>query len=100
MGRGRVRVNPNKERNLQGPLTVKDMSKASEIFLTGGSLPIVGVTHWDGHVVGDGNVGRATLVLRKALRDDMMPPKRIEYSPHHDWVPYGKFMGMRDDYVM
>ena len=75
------------------------MSEASEIFLTGGSLPVVGVTHWDGHVVGAGDVGRATLVLRRALLNDMQPPKRVEMSPHHTWVPYGKFTGMVDDFA-
>ena len=83
---------------LQVPLTVDDMQAAREIFLTGGSLPVVGVTHWDGHEVGDGTVGKSTLIIRKIIQDDMQPPKDVHFSEHHTYVPYGKMTGMMDDF--
>jgi branched-subunit amino acid aminotransferase/4-amino-4-deoxychorismate lyase len=82
---------------LQAPVTLQDISEASEAFLTSGTLPVAGITNWKGRPVGDGTVGKATIVLRKLIMDDMRPPKDVDDSPYHVWVPYGRATGMVTD---
>lgn len=83
---------------LQAPVTLQDISEAKEAFLTSGTLPVVGITNWRGRPIGDGTVGKSTIVLRKLLMDDMRPPKDVEASPYHVWVPYGRATGMVSDF--
>ena len=60
---------------MQGPITVKDLSEADEAFMTGGSVPVMAVTQWDGRSIGDGTVGVQALALRQMILNDMIPRK-------------------------
>jgi hypothetical protein len=90
-------------RRTQVPITVEMASKAQEMFLTGGSVPVAPVTHWNGHAVGAGVVGNGALLLRAMIFDDMAPPEdeaAVEASPHWHAVPYGILTGMYADMGM
>jgi branched-subunit amino acid aminotransferase/4-amino-4-deoxychorismate lyase len=79
---------------MQGPITVKDISEAAEMFMTGGSVPVAAVTEWDGRNIGDGTVGVMVLALRQMILNDMIPRKD---SGIHTPVPYGALTGMPED---
>ena len=79
---------------MQGPITVKDLSEADEAFMTGGSVPVMAVTQWDGRSIGDGTVGVQALALRQMILNDMIPRKG---SDVHTEIPYGMLTGMTED---
>lgn len=79
---------------MQGPITVKDLSEADEAFMTGGSVPVMAVTQWDGRDIGDGTVGVQALALRQMILNDMIPKKGSE---QHTQIPYGRLTGMMED---
>lgn len=80
--------------HVQGPLTVNDIAEADEAFMTGGSVPVMAVTQWDGRDIGDGTVGVQALAIRQMIVNDMEP---VEYSGQHTPVPYGMLTGMPED---
>jgi hypothetical protein len=79
---------------MQGPITVKDLSEADEAFMTGGAVPVMAVTQWNGRNIGDGTVGVQVLALRQMILNDMIPK---EGSGQHTQVPYGMLTGMMED---
>ena len=79
---------------LQGSITVEDLSEAEEALMTGGSVPVMAVTQWDGRDIGDGEVGVQVLALRQMILNDMIPKKG---SGQHTQIPYGMLTGMTED---
>jgi hypothetical protein len=79
---------------LQGAISVKDLAEADEAFMTGGSVPVMAVTHWDDRSIGDGTVGVQALALRQMILNDMIPRKG---SDQHTEIPYGMLTGMTED---
>lgn len=79
---------------MQGPLTVQDIAEADEAFMSGGSLPVMAVTQWDGRDIGDGTVGVQALAIRQMIVNDIEPR---EDSGQHTQVPYGMLTGMPED---
>eukprot|EP01025_Chloroclados_australasicus_P006701 TRINITY_DN12135_c0_g3_i1.p1 TRINITY_DN12135_c0_g3~~TRINITY_DN12135_c0_g3_i1.p1 ORF type:complete len:172 (-),score=19.86 TRINITY_DN12135_c0_g3_i1:72-512(-) len=78
----------------QEPIKMTDVAVASEVFMTGGSVPVAPVVQWDGRKIGEGTVGVGVLALRQMILEDMKP--RPE-SDQHTVVPYGMLTGMPED---
>lgn len=91
---GAAAATANSTACVQGPLTVQDIAEADEAFMSGGSLPVMGVTQWDGRDIGDGTVGVQALAIRQMIVNDMEPR---EDSGQHTQVPYGMLTGMPED---
>nr|AZL41263.1 4-amino deoxychorismate lyase [Datisca glomerata] len=53
-------------------LTVDEAKSASEMMYVGSSLPILPITMWDEHPIGDGKVGDLTMALSDLLWEDMV----------------------------
>ena len=66
-----------------------------EVMLIGSQWPVMPVVSWDGHAVGDGEVGIVTLQLRTLLMSDMYPVTFDDggVDPKHTAVPFGLLTG-------
>lgn len=75
--------------------TVDEAKEAREVFVVGGSLPVMPVVQWDDRFIGDGAVGLSVLQLRAMMQLDMRPAmdNDVEDDQHVE-VPYGYLTGM------
>lgn len=66
-----------------------------EVMLIGSQWPVMPVVSWDGHAVGDGEVGIVSLQLRTLLMRDIYPVTFDDGSvdPKHTAVPFGVLTG-------
>ncbi|KAG6557504.1 hypothetical protein Mapa_000778 [Marchantia paleacea] len=67
-----------------GRITVEEARKADEMMLVVSSYLILPVTEWDGHVVGNGEVGPVVKQLIALMEDDLTngPPEVREAVPY------------------
>lgn len=78
--RGDVNLKAVSERNF----TKWEAFKAKEVFLTGSSIKVRGITQWDDNVISNGRVGEVTLQLHSIIDQDMESGLNILTT-----VPYG-----------
>ncbi|KAJ1281811.1 hypothetical protein BS78_03G002500 [Paspalum vaginatum] len=64
------------------PITADEAKRSMEMAFVGSGLPVLPVVEWDGHAVGDGQVGPIMLALSDLLWEDM------KSGPHRTHVPY------------
>jgi 4-amino-4-deoxychorismate lyase len=66
-----------------------------EVMLIGSQWPVMPVVSWDGHAVGDGEVGIVSLQLRTLLMSDLYPVvfDNGSVDGKHTAVPYGTLTG-------
>ncbi|XP_026658547.2 D-amino-acid transaminase, chloroplastic-like isoform X2 [Phoenix dactylifera] len=65
-----------------GEITINEAKDSAEMMYVGSGLPILPITEWDDHPIGDGQVGELTLALSDLLWEDMIAgPERVR-------VPY------------
>ncbi|XP_072965436.1 D-amino-acid transaminase, chloroplastic-like isoform X1 [Typha angustifolia] len=63
-------------------ITIDEAKESIEMMFVGSGLPILPIVEWDGHAIGDGQVGKLTLALSDILWEDMLAgPERVH-------VPY------------
>lgn len=67
----------------------------AEVMLIGSQWPVMPVVTWDGHAVGDGEVGIVSLQLRTLLMGDLYPVVFDDgtVDGKHTAVPYGTLTG-------
>ena len=66
-----------------------------EVMVIGSQWPVMPVVSWDGHAIGDGEVGVVSLQLRTLLMSDMYPVVFDDggVDDQHTAVPYGMLTG-------
>jgi branched-chain amino acid aminotransferase len=54
---------------VEGPISLNDISKFDEVFLTAANKGVLGVVQVDDHIIGDGKVGKLSKLLGQAFKD-------------------------------
>ena len=87
---------PSIDRISRRKFTVEEAKAAREVFMAGSSMPVRGVTKWDGDQIYTGDVGRTTMALHRAIEEDMDPSNKDPKAGYgeHVMVPFGFSTGM------
>eukprot|EP00891_Asterochloris_glomerata_P005439 jgi/Astpho2/5439/e_gw1.00076.31.1_t len=87
---------PSIDRISRRKFTVEEAKAAREVFMAGSSMPVRGVTRWDGDQIYTGDVGRTTMALHRAIEEDMDPSNKDPKAGYgeHVMVPFGFSTGM------
>lgn len=75
-------------------ISLDELKGAAEALLASSTHGVVGLTHVDGHPIGDGRPGLVTVALQAVLENDREPRAG---SPVHTPVPYGGLTGMESN---